>query len=150
MGNYIVESQFEYKGFTCIVVMQSLAYRCGYVGVTKDHPLYGMKFGWDDSNIKVHGSLTHSGGGEKSTYPIESDFWWLGFSCAHKGDGKDYEKALELFRDNPAALKRINTIRAIESTSNRSGEKVCTLEYVENECRNLADQLSAMEGVNAE
>lgn len=32
-----VESIFHHNGLPCIVVFRSLGYRCGYVGVPKDH-----------------------------------------------------------------------------------------------------------------
>ena len=41
---YIVESDFEYKGYRCVVIFGDMLYRCGYVGLPEDHPLYGRFF----------------------------------------------------------------------------------------------------------
>lgn len=38
-----VEKQFYYKGYLCVVVMQTMWHRCGYVGIPKEHPLYQLK-----------------------------------------------------------------------------------------------------------
>lgn len=46
-----VEKQFDYKGYQCVVVMQTTGHRCGYVGVSKEHPLYN-KFYEDYLDIK--------------------------------------------------------------------------------------------------
>lgn len=43
--NYKVESDFEYKGYRCVVVFQEDGHRCGYVGVEIGHPLYGKDYG---------------------------------------------------------------------------------------------------------
>ena len=39
--NYVVEKVFDHSGLKCVVVMQSMGHRCGYVGVDEKHPLYG-------------------------------------------------------------------------------------------------------------
>ena len=33
--NYVIEEDFEYKGFQCCVILQRLGHRCGYVNVGK-------------------------------------------------------------------------------------------------------------------
>lgn len=40
-----VEKQFDYKGYRCVVVMQTMGHRCGYVGIPKEHPLYDKFYG---------------------------------------------------------------------------------------------------------
>lgn len=42
---YIIEREFEHKGYKCVVVFQSMAHRCGYVGIPDTHPLYGESYG---------------------------------------------------------------------------------------------------------
>ena len=39
--NYTLESDFEYKGYRCVVIFSKGGHRCGYVGITNKHPLYG-------------------------------------------------------------------------------------------------------------
>ena len=41
---YIVESDFEYKGYRCVVIFGDMGHRCGYVGLSKGHPLYGINY----------------------------------------------------------------------------------------------------------
>lgn len=44
MDNALVEKDWHYGGFRCVVVMQPRGHRCGYVGVPKGHPLYGAGY----------------------------------------------------------------------------------------------------------
>ncbi len=44
--DYTVEKTWENYGYSCVVIMSSMGYRCGYVGIKKDHPLY--KFRYDE------------------------------------------------------------------------------------------------------
>lgn len=81
-----VEHAFAHKNLDC-VVMHLGTHRCGYVGVPKDHPLYGKSYKEADEkyDIYAHGGLTFSESNSK--YPIEKkDTWWFGYDCAHAGD----------------------------------------------------------------
>lgn len=42
--NYKVESLFIYKGYMCVVTLNDHGYRCGYVSVSNDNKLYGLKY----------------------------------------------------------------------------------------------------------
>lgn len=42
--SFVVEKEFDYNGFKCVVVIQSLGHRCGYVGVPMSHLLYGCDY----------------------------------------------------------------------------------------------------------
>ena len=42
--NYMVEREFEHAGYKCIVTFCVGGHRCGYVGIPKNHPLYGKKY----------------------------------------------------------------------------------------------------------
>lgn len=41
---YIVEQEFEHAGYKCVVTFNAMGHRCGYVGIPKDHPLYGKEY----------------------------------------------------------------------------------------------------------
>ena len=41
---YKVESDFEYKGYRCVVVFTDRGHRCGYVGVPSGHMLYKKRY----------------------------------------------------------------------------------------------------------
>ena len=66
----------------------SLGHLCGYVGVPKSHPWYGL--GYDDIDAEIHGGLTFSQHetDREEPYPHDTgqDIWWVGFDCAHAGD----------------------------------------------------------------
>ena len=100
-----------------------------------------------DLYFDVHGSLTYSGGGENSDYPIKSDLWWLGFDCDHAGDRKDYEYTMKLF---PQEEKRCKDLMRIERECYGEPEErddvIRSEEYVAEECKRLAEQIRGYEG----
>jgi hypothetical protein len=58
---------------------------CGYVGVPKNHPWWGLDY--DDVQVDIHGGLTYG----RNKHPeadeqTPTDFWWFGFDTAHFGD----------------------------------------------------------------
>ena len=83
----------------------------------------------------IHGGITYADGGENSHHPIDSDMWWLGFDCGHAGDCPDYDLLEELFGDNEMVKHRLEDRWIYEEYPVRD------LEYVQQECRNLVDQI---------
>jgi len=79
----------------------------------------------------VHGGITYSGGGDKSSYPVDSDLWWFGYDCAHLGDGKDFSIMDERYKEFEEQYP---------IPSNRG--PIRTLDYCITECESLAKQLS--------
>ena len=136
--SYAIEEIFDYFGYKCIVVLQRLGHRCGYVGVPSTHPLFGVDYmdTYGKSNdIFVHGGLTYSGG---EGYPLkEENLWWFGFDCIHSGDAPDIESAEQTFD-----LNRYD--RVYFDNIGRYGE-VRDKEYVINELKSLAEQLHDIE-----
>ena len=41
---YNVEKVWSHKSNTCVVIMTDVGHRCGYVGITSAHPLYGIEY----------------------------------------------------------------------------------------------------------
>jgi hypothetical protein len=173
-SEYKVESDFEYKGHRCVVLFQDLGHRCGYVSIDKTSRLYGkdqsdyldvnkeelygeevgkrspisiLLAALDDDNdsvtiglyFNVHGGITYCGGGENSKYPVKSNYWWFGFDCAHYMDNIDTEKLMEYFPDSKFTKSRIENAIMFDSGYVRY------LDYVEQECRNLVDQIEGLE-----
>lgn len=168
---YVVESDFMYKGFRCVGIFGDMGHRCGYVGIPKSHPLYGKNYSDTlkakardvegepigkrgimslfafpkdpddaiqmDVYFNVHGSLTYAGGGEQSTYPVESDLWWLGFDCGHAGDRVDIEALKKYFGDT----ERVKRNLEIGGYLLLDGDVVRTKDYVQEQCKDLADQI---------
>lgn len=69
----------------------SLGHLCGYVGVPRSHPWYGLFC--DNIDVRVHGGLTYCGEelpkrNRLKPYPHDTRLaiWWIGFDCAHAGD----------------------------------------------------------------
>lgn len=98
----------------------------------------------DDDRVRIgtyftcHGGITYSGGGENSTYPIESNLWWFGFDCAHYNDGKDFDLAIEKF---PEFAQQLAMTKVIEDMYHTHGT-IRTTQYVADNCKELADQLA--------
>ena len=98
----------------------------------------------EDERVRIeayftcHGGITYSGGGENSTYPIESNLWWFGFDCAHYGDGKDLDLAIEVFPEFAQQIARTKEIEDMFPTY----ELARSTEYVSENCKELADQLA--------
>ena len=66
-------------GLKCGLVRNSYGAWCGYVGISKDHPLHGVEYDRLYMDINVHGALTYS-------CLDEEGIWWLGFDCNHTCD----------------------------------------------------------------
>lgn len=140
----IQEKRFEYKGFPCVVEMQIMAFRTGYVGLPKGHKYYGVDYR-DITSIDCHGGLSYSDSNIISNLvdQIEEDYWWIGFDTAHGDDGFDYETAIKLFREEPDTIEIIQKVQS--KKSDVVFEEPRSLEYCESECRKIVDQLLSME-----
>lgn len=113
-------AKFSHAGLPCAVLRVQLTpqhgHLCGYVGISKLHPYY-MK-DWADNDIYdlvVHGGITYA----RSYLYDHGDtpsLWWLGFDCAHFGD----------------------PIFMVEQDTSEFQK------YVENQCRQLAEQLAKL------
>lgn len=131
----------EATGLPCLAKRHKRSgHWCGYVGVAEGHPAYEKGYSDEDLNPEVHGGLTFASfcDGEPGTgichlaEPGEPDrVWWLGFDCAHSGDWSPQDAMYE--RDRPEACWK------------RFGEDTYkSLQYVKNQCGELAAQLKAM------
>lgn len=115
----------------CLIVRNNFGAWCGYVGVSKGHPLFEQHY--DKGNIDVHGGLTYSDHCVgKICHVVEEgeddNVWWLGFDCSHAGD---LAPGLTAFTHFPGDVYR--------------NEK-----YVKREVTSLAQQLHNYKGPNAE
>lgn len=151
-----VEKQFDYKGYRCVVVMQTMGHRCGYVGIPKEHPLYNTFYGdyldikkdervQIDAYFSCHGGITFSDGGVCSDYPIKSDLWWFGFDCSHYNDIPDYQEAKRIFREADVIFQRLSIAEDLEKEHPNTIGQVRSLDFVVSECIKLAEQLSEFE-----
>lgn len=123
-------------GLACNATRNSFGAWCGYVGVPNTHPLCGMRYqscantsSCEDSYcehspaalLKVHGGVTFSARVKGFLDPKDS-LWVFGFDCAHADD-------------LTPGWSRLNSGYAI----------YCDLDYVREQCGELARQLKSME-----
>ena len=125
----VVEKQFEYKGHDCICIFGCRGYRCGYVSVDDNKE-------FNEYDIECHGGLSFSGTlpydyGQKETY-------YNGFDCGHICDGNDYNTALAY---GLLTEKRFNELLEMQILSPTFLQPVRSLEYVEEQCKKIVDQL---------
>lgn len=131
--------QDEATGLPCLIVRnEHLGFLCGYVGVSRSHPLHGKSYDDDAArDLEVHGGLTFAskcmperqedhGICHKVEPGEDDDVWWLGFDMGHVRDlapSSSYGYKLEVgdrdtYRD---------------------------FAYVANQCAKLAQQLAALQ-----
>jgi len=116
-----------YRGYNYLITLNLiLGFRCGYVSIPKGHPLYDQKERVDE--IEMHGGCTYF---DNPIYVEDSDEEkWIGFDCAHFGDG--YDKKI---------VKKYNPYFYTYFTKLKENNVVRTKEYVEQECKNIIDQI---------
>ena len=74
-----------YKGYE-FYILNLGSHPTAYVGVDKDHSLYGKRY--EDLDILVHGGLSYSN--YLSNVTKNKDKWYLGWDYAHYGDYCDF------------------------------------------------------------
>lgn len=119
------EWEDKLTGYKCRIVRHGhFGHLCGYVGIPKNHTLFGAHYSDDEmADIRVHGGLTHSSKDADAT-----DVWWFGFDCSHGGDLSP--KMLVHLIGNGHTY-----------TPDKGSDVYRTWDYVENEVRELVRQL---------
>jgi hypothetical protein len=123
---------FIHAGFACFALRHpDLGHWCGYVGVPREHPLYGTSH--DDVDVEFHGGLTYSdtcrGGICHEPAPgMPDDVWWLGGDFAHFCDF------------SPAMRARLRSL----GFDREHDDIYRDLPYVRRQIEQLAEQLSAL------
>jgi hypothetical protein len=119
---------------------QEMGHWCGYVGVPEGHPAFGKDY--DDVDVDVHGGLTFADECNENAdnpasavchVPFEGrpdHVWWLGFDCAHAYDR------------SPGMSSHLGALGLADLPYQGDYRDRA---YVENEIRDLAKQLKAME-----
>lgn len=172
--NYIVEREFECAGYKCVVVFRSIGHRCGYVGIPKNHPLYGEHYRdylevkkTDVEDRKVSGiiPLICACLDEDERIRIEAYFQCHGgitYAGGGKHSGYPIESDLWWFGfdcghagdkpDYEYASKQFPTYKEYyerildnQIPGLYDGDVIRTEEYVADECKKLAEQLKEFE-----
>lgn len=131
-----IEKDFMVGNLRCLVIGLSGGWRCGYVGIPKEHPMYAIDY--DKIEADVHGGLTYG-----STSPVgdKDQRYYVGFDCCHCGDGFDIALIDELAQDSKMLeVNKINAQLCADYT-----DKVWTTEEVEDEVRRLANWIREKE-----
>ncbi len=117
------EKDFTHAGLPCHIHRTQQGFLCGYVGVPSSHPLYGVGLDiLEEIPLDiVHGGVTWAG----RAHWKEDEFWYFGFDCGHYGDYAPFFIA------------------------NAPDAKYRDMEYVEKECRRLAELLSNVRWLGA-
>ncbi len=125
---FVIEYEKMINDYRLVVIFQGLGHRCGYVGLPENHTLVGKGAGDDDlQNLDVHGGITWA----STISKFDDKRWYIGFDCAHHGDGTDIETLEKYgllglrFRHTPFVMP--GTVR--------------TLDYVIKETKNLLEQI---------
>lgn len=134
---YIVEKVFDYKEYKCVVVFHEHGHRCGYVGVPKNHPLWGSSYEENIDRFDCHGDLTFNSDERdfERNYPIASNLYYFGFDCWHYDDEADKELSIKLFGET-----YYKDLKEAEEFSKENREYIRSTEYVANECLSLSVQ----------
>lgn len=152
----------EASGLPCMIIRTSMGHLCGYVGVPPAHPLHGVEYSgcpqgaacpdrteehpWcghaPEAVLRVHGGITYSDkcqGNICHNPPMgeEVAIYWFGFDHAHAGDWSPSMAATcsDTYLEHCGLGKPTGWGGVIEYR---------TIEYVEDQCRNLAGQLAAI------
>lgn len=171
---YIVEREFEHAGYKCVVIFGSIGHRCGYVGIPKNHPLYGKDYSdyleikkSDVGDREVSGIFPLLGAcmDEDERIRIEAYFQCHGgITYAGGGEHSDYPIESDLWwfgfdcghygdtadldyaiQKFPSHRKEYQLQKMLKSKYPISGEVIRTEEYVADECKKLAEQLKEFE-----
>ena len=118
----IIESVGSYKDHVFVVKFHELGHRTGYVKLEPDDV-------YDDVyELEVHGGVTY----HETTVPEVGQYLppgtWIGFDCAHSWDKPDVHSCNKYFGK---CLDDYNAPHA----------EIRDLDFCENECRKLIDQL---------
>ena len=144
---------FVHSGFACFARRHpGHGYWCGYVGVPREHPLYGKE--WTETaaigELEAHMGVNYSAvcdGGDICHTPapgMPDDVWWLGFDCGHMFDLAPRMRAL--LAEALEAAKAVNApwASALGLTEVDRMEVYRPLPYVRHEIERLAEQLAEM------
>ena len=171
---YIIEREFEHKGYKCVVVFQPMGHRCGYVGIPDAHPLYKKDYSsyLDIKKADIEGrevscvfQLFLACLDDDERIQIDAYFQCHGgitYSGGGKGSSYPIESDLWWFgfdcahagdgKDLQFAYEKFPNEREhiagmidLEKRFPIHGETVRTEEYVAAECKRLAEQLKEFE-----
>lgn len=141
---YVIEKAFAHNDMPCVCVLNAMGIRCGYVGIDRSHPYFGINYNEPGpENIMAHWGLTFSG------FPYfdegDRDWWYFGFDCGHAWDLNDYDAALkaDLITEKQCEFgKRMN--KEIATSVDNTTWSIKNVDFVKQMCQFVSDQLKAV------
>ena len=147
----VVEGGGEYKGYHYVVTFTGCGHRCGYVALPPEHLLSNKEYQLTCksppepfSDLSVHGGITFHEEGDHildKLFPNEPKCTdvWIGFDAAHYMDGRDWDHHEKYF--GKKARNELEACGAEFRYLLGRKETVRTYEYMENQCKELIDQI---------
>lgn len=171
---YIVEREFEHVGYKCVVIFGNMAHRCGYVGIPKNHTLYGKNYDYhleikksDIWGREVSGIFPLLGACIDKDERIRIEAYFQchgGISYSGGGTNSNYPIKSDLWwfgfdcgragdkadldyaiQKFPSRKEIYQMQKMIESKFPVGVDVVRSEEYVADECKKLAEQLKEFE-----
>ncbi len=171
---YIVEREFEHAGYKCVVTFNAMGHRCGYVGIPKNHPLYGKEYSdyleikkADVGDRKISGIFPLLLACLDKDERIHIDAYFSvhgGITFADGGENSNYPIESDLWwfgfdcghagdkadlnyaiEKFPKQAERLKMQKRINDMYPIEGDIIRTEEYVAEECKKLAEQLKEFE-----
>lgn len=117
--------------FMLVVKFVDGGWRCGYIGVPKNSPLYAGYGENVGGFCDVHGGITFDG------FLDDNETWWyFGFDCAHLNDAIDFRTAKLYFPQHKQNYEEVEKIRYDQPEAH-----VWSLNDVKKELSEFLDQL---------
>lgn len=143
----VIEGGGIYKDYEYIITFNDMGFRCGYVALDPDHLLYdkdctSVYKESDPSYVTAHGGITFHDTHSivKKILGYECLDKWLGFDAGHCYDLVDLKSVHKYFPNLREAKK--DYVLEMAKLFERDREiKIRTFSYMEDECKQLIDQL---------
>lgn len=132
-----IEKEFDYKGYHCVVTLNEIGYRCGYVQIKEGHPLYDKRFTDINDNYTLCMKLSYAG----TMFPFNDDRYWIAFTCDRNGDKPDIQRVKEIWGEKPMVLTLLNMQKIPIIPRNGT---IRTTEYVEDRLIQLVDEVDKL------
>lgn len=149
--------EWQHAGLPCLITRNHFGNLCGYAAVPPGHALHGKRA--EDADVRAHGGVNYVGACSGQICHIAkpgepADVWWFGFDCGHafdylpamaaRGrslDNIDHSLVLHLWPpyDHEAAMSAHQDDESFSFV-----ERYRTLDYVQAEVNQLAEQLAAL------
>lgn len=141
------EATLEYKGYESLQQRNKMGAWCGYVRVPMNIATSIMETGYDSYDnwshiIDAHGRLTYAG-------ETTDGFIVIGFDCGHHDDliptmKVHFDMMDKMHQIRPMKGKSKEWIKEYYYSLDPKFENYKTLEFVQNECKSIVDQLEKL------